>query len=729
MNAPLDTLRLDIEGMTCAACATRLEKVLKKQPGVASAQVNFATERATVAITPGLIDFEALALATKKAGFEAHAAPTDAAERAAEEASAREHERKERNVLVGSALFTLPLVLPMVPMLFGHHLLLPGWLQVALATPVQLVAGARFYRGAFAALRGGTANMDVLVALGTTAAYVLSLVMWARGSAHLYFEGSASVITLVLVGKYLEGRAKRSTREAVAALMKLRPQVASVLRGDVEIEVPVDAVGRGEIVVVRPGESFPVDGKVHQGATQVDESMITGESLPVEKAIGDNVTGGSVNGSGLVHIETTSVGEDSVLSRIIRLVEDAQAEKPPIQKTVDKIAAVFVPVVMVIAAIALGGWLVAGAPFDVAIVNAVSVLVIACPCALGLATPTALMVGTGAAARAGILIRDAEALERAHAVSTVVFDKTGTLTEGRPAVEEVLTASTLDESALLRLVASAQRGSEHPLGRAVVREAERRGLALVSPARFAALPGRGLAAAALGEALLVGSARLMRERGVDLGPLEPLAAAAEARGQAVIWAAREDGTLLGAMALGDQLREGAADAIAKLRRDGVKTVLLTGDNRRAALHVGGLLAVDDVVAEVLPDEKAAEVGALRQTGAVVAMVGDGVNDAPALAAADVSFAMSSGTDVAMHTAGVTLMRPEPLLVADAIAISKATTRKIHQNLFWAFIYNVIGIPLAALGLLTPMVAGAAMALSSVSVVSNALLLKRWRPSR
>jgi len=736
---------LPIEGMTCAACAVRLEKALGRVGGVAGATVNFASEKARVSFDPAQLDLAAIAAAVERAGFDVPAealappaADSDDRESRAEARSRRDAERARRDrrelwMLIGSTALTLPLVAPMALALFGVDAMLPGALQLALATPVQLVAGARFYRGAWASLRAGSGNMDVLVALGTTAAFGLSLVtLLTIPDAHLFFEASAAVITLVLLGKVLETRAKRKTTDAIRALMALRPETARVLRGGREVEVPAEAVTRGEVVVVRPGERVPVDGVVTRGESQLDESLLTGESLPVGKGVDDAVTGGSINGDGLLHVRATTVGADSLLSRVVALVEDAQATKAPVQRLVDKVAAVFVPVVVAIAALTFVGWLIGGAPVETALIHAVAVLVIACPCALGLATPTALMVGTGAAAKAGILIRDAEALERAHAVTAVVFDKTGTLTEGRPRVGAVAPVAPMTDGDLLALAAAVQRGSEHPLGKAMVQAAEERGLDLADATGFRAITGRGVTAVVSGRVVHLGSRRYLDELGVARDALEERAVAMEDAGETAVWVAADDDgalALVGLVGVGDRPRESSREAVASLKGRGIEAFMLTGDNARTARVVAEAVGIDRVVAEVLPADKAAEVARLREGGAVVAMVGDGVNDAPALAAADVGLAMSTGTGVAMETAGITLMRAEPTLVADAIGVSRATVRKIRQNLFWAFIYNVIGIPLAAAGLLSPVVAGAAMAASSVSVVTNALLLKRWRPTR
>lgn len=722
---PPATARLAIDGMTCASCSGRVEKALRSTDGVITATVNLASEVASVAYTPGRTDLAALIARVVEAGYEAHPAPSDAEEQTRRDAEVRRREQREVGLLVFSAVLTLPLVLPMVLAPFGVHLMLPGWLQFGLAAPVQIVAGARFYKGAVAALRAGSANMDVLVAIGTSAAFLLSVGLVLAGEPHLYFEASASVLTLVLLGKSMERRAKHSTTAAIRALTDLRPVKAQVLRDGVELAVDVEAVGTGETVVVRPGERIPVDGVVTQGRSAVDSSLLTGESVPVVCDVGDTVVGGAINGAGRLLVEVTAVGEDAALARIIGHIEDAAATKAPVQRLVDQVSAVFVPVVLTLSLLTFVGWWASGAGFVVSVVTAVSVLVIACPCALGLATPTAILVGTGAAAKAGVLIRDAEALEAAVDVNVVVFDKTGTLTQGHPTVESVTSVSgEAGADAMLELVAAAQGGSEHPLAGAILRAVGDRPLPELHS--FEAVVGRGLRAKVGEHDVQVGSRRWMSELGLASEDLEALAVADEQAGRTVMWVV-VDGALAGLIGVADGIRPTAIEAVKALRSQGRDVVLLTGDNARTAEVVAHAVGIDRVVAEVLPEGKVAEIQRLRATGARVAMVGDGVNDAPALAAADVSFAMSTGTDVAMHTAGITLMRSDPALVAVALDVSRATRSKIRQNLFWAFAYNVVGLPLAMSGVLTPMVAGGAMALSSVSVVSNALLLRRWRP--
>ncbi|MEE3326881.1 MAG: heavy metal translocating P-type ATPase [Myxococcota bacterium] len=720
-------LKFNLDGMSCATCAGRIENAIMKEPGVVSAQVNLSNALAHVAYEPGATDPDSIVAAIEAAGY---GATPLLSEREASEMRRAEEARKTRRdllILLASALLTLPLVAPMVAAPLDHSFMLPGPWQWLLATPVQFVAGARFYRAAWRALRAGTGNMDLLVALGTTAAYLLSVYVVMVGSGELYFEASAAVITLVLLGRILENRAKRGTTAAIQALMALRPRTARVIRDGVEVDIPADAVSRGEVVLVKPGESLPVDGVILEGESQLDESLLTGESLPVSRTVGGEVTGGSINGSGLLRIEATRVGEESLLSQIVSLVEEAQSSKPPIQKKVDRVSAVFVPIVLAVSLVTLGVWFFLGAGWEVALIHAVSVLVIACPCALGLATPTALVVGTGAAARAGILIQDAQALEQARGVSVVVFDKTGTLTEGRPELREIRAVGEGEEDQALALMASIQMGSEHPLAQAIVRGAEDRSVSTQAMADFQALPGRGLKARVGDRFLILGSRRLMEEETIDMSSLAARAGDLEKQGMTVMWMAEEGGALLAIAAVGDRVRESAKGAIEELHGMKTRVIMLTGDNAQTAQVVADEVGVDDVVAEVLPDEKAQEVVAVRETGERVAMVGDGVNDAPALAASDVGFAMATGSDVAMHTAGITLMRADPRLVPQAISVSRATTRKIHQNLFWAFLYNTAGIPLAAAGFLSPVFAGAAMAFSSVSVVSNSLLLRRWKP--
>ena len=724
-GVPGETIELAVTGMTCASCAARVEKVLARVPGVRAAAVNLATERAGVEALPGTVGAAALIAAVERAGYGA-AVVVDAAGRvAAEEAERARTSRRDLVKLLIAAVLTLPLVAQMVFELAGSHTLMlsPAW-QMALATPVQFWIGARFYTGAWRSLRGGAGNMDLLVALGTTAAYGLSVWLMATGRAtgHLYFEASAVVITLVLLGKWLEARAKGSAAAAIRALMKLRPDTARVERDGRLIEVPADAVAVGETVVVRPGERAPVDGEVADGASQMDESLITGESLPVAKEPGQPVTAGAINGDGLLRVRATAVGADATIARVIRLVEGAQASKAPVQRLVDRISAVFVPAVVAVAALTFAVWWLGAGDAGTGFIAAVSVLVIACPCALGLATPTAIMVGTGVAARKGILIKDADALERAHRATTVVFDKTGTLTEGRPAVAEIVAADG-DRHRLLRLAASAQQGSEHPLARAVLAAAGEMDLAPVG--EFRSVVGRGLTARIDGRSVLIGSRRFVVESSIPTASLAEAADRCEAAGQTVMWVA-EDGLAVGLIAVSDPVKPSAVEAVARLKALGLETVMLTGDNRRAAEAVAAAVGIDRVVAEVLPADKAAEVRRLKGEGGVVAMVGDGVNDAPALAAADIGIAMGTGTDIAMHTAGVTLMRGDPSLLPAALGLSRATYRKIRQNLFWAFVYNVVALPLAAAGMLSPVVAGGAMAMSSVSVVSNSLLLRRWR---
>ncbi len=729
------TVDIGIGGMTCASCVSRVEKALKKVPGVDSAAVNLATESARISFNPSDQMDALLRRAVRDAGYEPRAAD------AAIDAPDASPWAGFLPVGIGLAL-SAPLVLPMIADLFGKHWMLPALWQFLLATPVQFILGARFYRGAWGALKARTGNMDLLVAIGTTAGWALSMWLWLTAEpdvmVHLYFEGSAVVISLVLLGKWLEARAKRQTTSAIRALHALRPETAHWIGPDGEVDVPVAEVMVGDRVVVKPGERFPVDGTVLEGQTQVDESMLTGEPLPVGKDAGSKLTGGSINGDGRVVMQVRAVGHETVLASIIRLVEDAQAAKAPIQRLVDQVSAVFVPVVLVIALVTLLGWWWVGDSFEVALIHAVAVLVIACPCALGLATPTAIMAGTGVAAKHGILIKDAQALELAHKVDVVALDKTGTLTVGRPALTALQPAPGLDESAVLQIAASLQSGSEHPLAHAVVNAAKAKGLPVTAPDNSRAVPGRGtegdVRVDGATRSFLIGSLRWMGELQVDMRSLAAQAAELQAQGATVSavaerWAGGV--TLVALMGFGDEPKPGAKEALTTLRARGIKTVMISGDNQGAANAMARRLGLKpeagEVMAEVLPGDKAARIVALKEGGHTVLMVGDGVNDAPALAAADVGMAMSNGTDVAMHAAGITLMRGDPQLVAAALDISARTVAKIRQNLFWAFFFNAAGIPLAALGYLNPVVAGAAMALSSVSVMSNALLLKRWKP--
>jgi len=732
-------LTLDIRGMTCAACSGRVEKALRRVPGVASADVNLATERAEVRFDGAALDPRVLVDAVEDAGYEAvpHSAVEPANETAGgpggqDDARQRRAARRDLLLLAFSAAMTLPLVAQMAAGWLGLPWRLSPLAEAILATPVQLVAGARFYRGAWKALRSGSANMDVLVAMGTTAAYGFSLAMLIRlgehAHGHLYFEAAAVIISMVMAGKWLEARAKRGTTAAIRELMALRPETARVERDDGRLEdVPVGRVVTGTVVVVRPGERIPVDGTVLDGETEVDESLLTGESMAVAKRAGDRVTGGAINGTGAIRLQATEVGADSTLARIIRLVENAQSGKAPMQRLVDRVSGIFVPVVIGLASLTFAGWLIGGGGFEAALVAAVSVLVIACPCALGLATPTAIVAGTGAAARAGILIKDVDALERAHRVDTVVFDKTGTLTLGRPVVVEVVPLFG-DARALLSVAAAVQAHSEHPLARATVDAARDHGIGTPAPAaEVRSLPGLGVTGLVDGTRVAIGNTALMGEAGVDTAIAAARLAAMEEAGRTAVLVASA-GRVLGLLAIADPLRPEAAEAADELRARGIRVTMLSGDAPMVAAAVARDLRLDAAQGGVRPEIKADVVRTIRGDGHTVAMVGDGINDAPALAAADVGIAMGTGTDVAMETAGVTLMRPDPRLVPAALDVSRATWRKIRQNLFWAFVYNVIGLPLAASGLLSPAFAGAAMALSSASVVGNSLLLRRWRPA-
>ncbi len=712
---------LAITGMTCATCAGRVEKALRAVPGVVSASVNLATERAHVETLAGVAGEAALMEAVVRAGY--------GASLLAETKPLTKSPWLGLGTVTGAWILTAPFLVDMIyRLIVGHHFMSP-WLQLALATPVQFIFGARFYIAAFKALRARTGNMDLLVALGTTAAFGLSVAMMAGliathdpAHAELYFEAAAVVIAMVLLGRHLEARAKRATTEAIRALEALRPATARVRRGDTWIDVPVEQLQTNDVVLVRPGEDVPADGEIVSGASSFDEALLTGESLPVEKAIGASVVGGSSNGDGAVEIRVTTVGAGSRLSRIVRLVEQAQSTRLPVQAMVDRVSAVFVPMVLRIAALTLVGWLIAGASIEAAIVAAVSVLVIACPCALGLATPAAVAVGLGMAARRGILVRDAAALETLATVEVVAFDKTGTLTEGKPRVVGIV-ARDIAEADLLRLAAAAQQGSQHPLAKAMRDAAGSQALPPVGA--FMSVPGAGLRATVEDQAIVIGNRNLMLDSGIDVDALEADAAARESQGETVTFVGRmsPQRQLLGIIAIADQPRATAAEAVRALKDLRIRVVMLSGDNKRTAQAIGARLGIDDIRAEVTPERKAGEIAALIEEHGMTAMIGDGVNDAPALAAASVGIAMGGGSDVAVAAAQAALLRDDPTLVVQAIRLSRRIVAKIRQNLFWAFAYNVIGIPLAAFGLLSPMLAGTAMALSSVSVVANALLLR------
>ncbi|QYN43480.1 copper-translocating P-type ATPase [Gilliamella sp. ESL0441] len=715
-----------VEDMSCASCVSRVEKAIKKVDGVIDVSVNLATEKATVKANSN-VNLATLMSAVDKAGYHA-VKMTD------QQTHAKDTEKQASLwPIVVSILFAIPFVLPMLLEPFGFHLMMPAWLQFILASIVQFGLGAKFYRSGFSALKAFTGNMDLLVAIGTSAAYGLSLYQLITGHYdHLYFESSVVIITLILVGKWLESRAKHQTTQAIEALSALRPEVALVRQGDHEISLPISQVKVNDIVVIKPGERIPVDGIIMEGTSSSDESMLTGESFPVNKTVNDVVTGGTINGEGLIIVKTTTIQSDSKLSKIIEMVESAQAKKAPIQRIVDRISAIFVPVILIIALITLLAWGIIYHDWQQALLHAVAVLVIACPCALGLATPTAIMVGTGVAARQGILIKDAEALETLHNVNTVAFDKTGTLTEGKPDLVEIDVVGTETPDQILSLAASMQAGSEHPLAKAMLSKAKQYDYAK----NITSVTGSGVMATIDNTEYYLGSLRWMKSLNAYFVNMDDKIDELTSKGYTISFLAKQQAedsvVILALFGFADVIKPEARNAIDALHQLHVNTVMLTGDNQQAANYVGQQLNLDKVIAEVLPQDKANYIYQLQKeshtnTNNQVAMVGDGINDAPALAAADIGIAMGTGTDVAMHTASITLMRGNLYLIADAIDISRRTYNKIKQNLFWAFFYNLIGIPLATFGFLNPMIAGAAMALSSVSVVTNALLLKRWKP--
>ena len=716
----LEKLQFDIIGMTCASCAGRIESNLRAAPGVAMATVNLAIETATIDFDPTLTNAKALEQVVEGAGF-------GAALKGVAQNDGEASLKSQRHLLMFSAILTLPLLLQMLSMILGLGFHLNPWLELALATPVQFFVGARFYIGAWHALRAKAGNMDMLVAIGTSAAYFFSLWLVLRLGAEakglLYFEASMVVITLILAGKYMESRAKRSASSALRQLLDLRPVSATLLTAKGEVVTPIEDVHVGDVALLRPGGRVPVDGRIVEGESELNEALITGESMPVLRKVGDEVIAGAINGGGVLHIKTTRVGADTTLAKVAHMVEAAQGGKAPIQKLVDRISAIFVPVIIAIALLTFGGWMLTGASFETSLVAMISVLVIACPCALGLATPTALVAGTGAGAKAGILIRDIETLERAKSIDAVVFDKTGTLTMGKPVVAEIKVFEG-QEAELLALAAAVQAGSEHPLGKAIVAEAEVRGLTTPEVKNTQATAGEGIEADMNGEQVRMGRGRFVV---AELEPAhEALAQAMRSGGRTVVWLGKA-GKAMGLVSFTDPVRPEAAAAVKQLHQRGVAAYLMTGDNAETAAKVAQELGIDKVMADMRPEDKAREVAALQAKGQHVAMVGDGVNDAPALAEATLGIAMGSGADVAIETAGFVLMRNDPRLVAAALDISAKTAQKIRQNLFWAFAYNVVGIPIAVLGYLNPAVASAAMAFSSVFVVSNALLLKRWKP--
>lgn len=730
-------VELLLTGMSCAACSARIEKVLNRVPGVLRASVNLATEKAVVEYNPAEVDVPQLKKAVSDAGYKA--AEVEDMTYADLEREEREREiRRQKRLVVFSGLLSIPLVAYMLAMVFNvHHAAVPvifsPYFQFALATPIQFVAGANFYREAFIALRGGSANMSVLVAMGTSAAYFYSVAATffgeRIGTHEVYYETSAIIITLVLLGKTLETIAKGKTSEAIKKLIGLRAKQARVIRDGQEVEIPVEEVETGDLVVVRPGEKIPVDGIVREGFSTVDESMLTGESVPVDKKAGDEVIGATINKLGTFKFEATRVGKDTALAQIIKIVEEAQGSKAPIQRMADIISAYFVPAVVVVAVVTFVSWYFFGAPGDFtrSMLNFTAVMVIACPCALGLATPTSIMVGTGKGAENGILIKSGEYLEKAHQLTTIVLDKTGTITRGEPSFTDLLPAPghayTYED--LLRLAATAEKNSEHPLARAIVNYAREKGLQLGEPQDFTAIPGHGVRTSIDGTAVLLGTRKLMQENHVDISGLLPEVEKLELEGKTVMFMA-VNGSPAAVIGVADTVKENSLEAIRQLQDMGLDVWMITGDNRRTAEAIAGQVGITNVLAEVLPEDKAGQVEKLRGQGRVVGMVGDGINDAPALVVADVGFAIGTGTDVAIEAADITLMRGDLAGVVTAIRLSRATIRNIKQNLFWALIYNTVGIPVAALGFLNPVVAGAAMAFSSVSVVTNALRLRKFK---
>jgi Cu+-exporting ATPase len=727
-DVAMEKVELDIHGMTCASCAARIEKALNKMDGVTEARINLATERGTITYHPQSVELEAILQKVRDLGYEAtirddQVVPKERRDKAIE---------TQKRFFLVAVVFSAPLIWSMLHMWEPLAWLVPdfltnGYVQLLLATPVQFYAGWRFYQGAFKSLKHGSANMDVLVALGTSAAYFYSLYVLFTGGTGLYFETSAIIITLILLGKLLEARAKGRTSEAIQKLMNLQAKKAVVVRNGEEVEIPVEEVVEGDIVRVRPGEKIPVDGIVLEGHSAVDESMITGESIPVDKSEGDEVIGATLNKNGTLTFRATKVGKDTALSQIIRIVEEAQGSKAPVQRLADRIAGIFVPIVIAVAVSTFLLWYFVLDPgnLEKAILNLTAVLVIACPCSLGLATPTSIMVGTGKGAENGILFKGGQYLEETHRINAIILDKTGTITKGEPELTDVLPANGWSEERLLQWAASAERASEHPLAQAIVRGALKREVELLPSDRFEAVPGHGIQAEIEGKSVLIGTIKLMREHGISVEGLEKDKEHLEEEGKTVMLVA-VDGQLAGLIAVADTVKETSAQAIRQLKDLGIEVWMVTGDNERTAKAIAAQVGIDHIRAEVLPEDKAKVVKRLQDEGKTVAMVGDGINDAPALAAADIGMAVGTGTDVAIEAADVTLMGGDLRTIPAAIRLSRLTMRNIKQNLFWAFFYNSVGIPVAAAGLLAPWIAGAAMAFSSVTVVSNALRLKRVR---
>lgn len=727
-----DKVEFAITGMTCAACAARIEKGLQKLPGVYAANVNLATEKAVVEYNSSELTITEMQAKVRQLGYEAH--NIEDAQGADREKDLREAEisnQKKRFLL--SAVLSFPLLLAMIGHSFGvfhsfSSFFMQPLVQLVLATPVQFIVGWPFYRGAYNALRNGSANMDVLVALGTSSAYFFSLANMFTGSQDLYFETSAVLITLIILGKLLEARAKGQTSAAIKSLMGLQAKTARVVRESQELDIPIEEVVVGDILVVRPGEKVPVDGIIVEGTSTIDESMLTGESLPVDKNVGDSVVGATINKFGAFKFAATKVGKDTALAQIVRIVEEAQGSKAPIQRFADVVSGYFVPAVVVIAILTFVAWyfIFDQGNFTRALVNFTAVMVIACPCALGLATPTSIMVGTGKGAESGILIKGAEHLENAHRLTTIVLDKTGTITKGEPEATDVIAMAGFSEKEVMQAAVSLEKNSEHPLAQAIVKYGAEQAVAIVEPEEFAAIPGHGVKGFVEGKIVLVGTRKFMNDNGIELGAALRQKEQLEQQGKTVMLVAI-DKALAGMIAVADTVKETSAQAIAELRLLGIDVWMITGDNERAAKAIGDRVGIQNVLAEVLPEHKADKVAALKKEGRVVGMVGDGINDAPALATADVGFAIGTGTDVAIEAADITLMRGDLMGVVAAIRLSKATMRNIKQNLFWALFYNALGIPIAAAGFLSPILAGGAMAFSSVSVVTNALRLRRFKP--